>query len=38
MPSIESTISPLALELEPGRPALLRVRDTDDPAYWTAAS
>ncbi|MEU8640817.1 MULTISPECIES: TauD/TfdA family dioxygenase [unclassified Streptomyces] len=38
MPSIESTISPLALELEPGRPALLRVRDTDDPAGWTAAS
>ncbi|MEV5788308.1 MULTISPECIES: TauD/TfdA family dioxygenase [unclassified Streptomyces] len=38
MPSIESTISPLGLELEPGRPALLRVRDTDDPAGWAAAS
>ncbi|MFG3166256.1 TauD/TfdA family dioxygenase [Streptomyces sp. NPDC048200] len=38
MPSIESTISPLGLELEPGRPALLRVRDTDDPVGWAAAS
>ncbi|MFJ8991210.1 TauD/TfdA family dioxygenase [Streptomyces sp. NPDC102279] len=36
MPSIESTISPLGLELEPGRPALLRVRGADDPAGWAA--
>ncbi|MEU8791349.1 TauD/TfdA family dioxygenase [Streptomyces sp. NPDC048643] len=36
MHSIESTISPLRLELEPGRPAMLRVGDTDDPAGWAA--
>ncbi|MFF0189220.1 TauD/TfdA family dioxygenase [Streptomyces sp. NPDC005244] len=36
MPSIQSTISPLDLDLEPGRPAMLRVRGTHDPVGWAA--
>ncbi|MER5402115.1 TauD/TfdA family dioxygenase [Streptomyces sp. NPDC002599] len=36
MPSIELTTSPLALEREPGQPAILRVRGIRDPAGWAA--
>lgn len=34
MSSIELTTSPIALEREPGQPAILRIRGTDDPARW----
>lgn len=36
MPATETTASPLDLESGPGRPAMLRVRDTEDPAGWAA--
>ncbi|MEW2165296.1 TauD/TfdA family dioxygenase [Streptomyces sp. NPDC007084] len=35
MPSIESTISPLGLEQEPGRPPMLRLRPGDEQFVWT---
>ncbi|MFJ8885914.1 TauD/TfdA family dioxygenase [Streptomyces sp. NPDC102402] len=36
MTSIDTTAPPLDLEPEPGRPAMLRVPPTDDPAGWVA--